>query len=111
VALSHIGRNDLASYKLIASALGNQNAHVRSVALNSLVRMKHGKLAVSTILKLLKTDNANRVLIIETLTALADESTEEIIADAIAAQRYHEDARVRQAVDVALNKLKNNQNR
>jgi HEAT repeat protein len=105
-ALSHIARNDLPSCRLIASALANPEESVRATALRSLARMKHGKLAVRTIIALLKTDTpANRIAAIETLTALADESTEEVIAHAIAALRYHEDESIRRAVDAALNKL------
>jgi HEAT repeat protein len=107
-ALSHIARNDPVMYRLVASSLANEDAHIRGAALRGLSRMKHGKLAVRNILKLLKTDSpANVVAAIETLTALADASTEEVIADAIRAQRYHEAERVRNAVDTALNKLKN----
>jgi hypothetical protein len=36
---------------------------------------------------------------------LADESTEEVIAVAIATQRYDDDENVRKAVEVALNKF------
>ncbi len=109
--LSHIGRKDLSSYKVIATALANRDRKVREVALKGLTRMKHGKLAVARILALLKVDTpANRIVAIETLTVLADESTEEIIADAIAAQRYYDDKEVRRAVETALNKLENKQN-
>jgi hypothetical protein len=108
--LSHIGRNDLPSFKLVLAALSNQDAQIRVIALQGLARMKHGKLAVRKILTLLKTDIPGiRVAAIKVLTVLADESTEEIIAAAIAAQRYHEAEIVRQAVEVALNKLENGQ--
>jgi hypothetical protein len=107
-ALSHIARNDLPSCRLIASALANQNATIRATALRCLPRMKHAKLAVRDVLALLKTDTpANRVAAIETLTALADDSTEEVIAETIVAQRYHEDETVRKAVEAGLNKLQN----
>jgi hypothetical protein len=104
--LSYIARNDLPSCNLIASALANRDFQVRADAMRGLARMKHGKLAVPKILALLKTDiPANRVIAIETLTALADPSTEEMIAETIAAQRYHAEETVRKAVEAALNKL------
>jgi HEAT repeat protein len=104
--LSRIGRRDLASYQIVATALTNQDMKIRSLALRELARMKHGKLAVPRILALLKSDTpANRIVAMETLVALADESSEEIIAAAIAAQRYHDKEEVRQAVAAALNKL------
>ncbi|GEM_PF-4285811 len=107
-ALSHIARNDLAACKLVASALTNKDTTVRYTAVRELARMKHGKLAVPQIIALLKIDiSANRIAAIATLTALSDESTEEVIAAAITAQRYHDDAAVRRAVEVALNKLEN----
>lgn len=110
-ALSHIGQKDLASYRVIASALTNRDALIRAIALRGLPRMKHGKLAVPRILVLLQMDApANRIAAIETLTALVDDSTEEIIAAAIAAQRYHQNEAVRRAVESALNKLENRQN-
>jgi HEAT repeat protein len=108
MALSHIAYNDLAACKLIASALANRDTQVRAAALQGLIRMKHGKLAVPRIIALLKTDtSANRILAIEALAALADESTEEVIAGAIVAQRYHDEEIVRKAVETALNKLAN----
>lgn len=108
--LTHIGKRDLSSYRVIASTLTSRDALVRAIALRELGRMKHGKLAVPRILVLLKLDTpANRIAAIEALTTLADESTEEIIADAIATQRYHGDEAVRRAVEVALNKLENKQ--
>jgi hypothetical protein len=95
----------------MAAALANRDTRVRAVALKGLARMKHGKLAVAKILALLKIDtSANRIAAIETLAVLADESTEEIIAEAIAAQRYYDDKDVRGAVEAALNKLENKQN-
>jgi hypothetical protein len=106
-ALSHIARNDMVAYKLIASALANEDAEIRAAGLRAMSRMKHGKLALRDILKLLKTDTpANQVAAIQALTTLADESTQEIIAAAIAAQRYHDEESVRKAVDTALNKLR-----
>lgn len=106
--LTHIGRKDLSSYRVVATALTNRDARVRAIALRGLPRMKHGKLAVARILALLKHDSpANRIAAIEALAILADESTEEIIVDAIAAQRYHDNEEVRRAVDSALNKLEN----
>jgi HEAT repeat protein len=108
--LSRIGRKDLSSYRVMATALTNRDEQVRAVALRGLARMKHGKLAVSRILALMRIDVPdNRIAAIEALTALADESTEEILADAIAAQRYHDDEKVRRAVESALNKLENKQ--
>ena len=79
--------------------------------MRGLAHMKHGKLAVPKILALLRTETPlNRIAAMETLAALADESTEEIVAEAIAAQRYHKEESVRRAVDAALNKLENKQN-
>jgi HEAT repeat protein len=109
--LSRIGRKDLSSYRVIATALTNRDPEIRAIALRGLARMKHGKLAVPRILVLLRLDTPpNRIAAIETLTALADESTEEILFDAIAAQRYHDDEGVRKAVETALNQLENKQN-
>jgi HEAT repeat protein/phage FluMu protein Com len=109
--LSRIGRKDLSSYRVVASALTHRDPFIRTIALRGLVRMKHGKLAVSRILALLRIDlPVNRIAAIEALVVLADESTEEIIAEAIAAQRYHNDEGVRRAVETALNKLENKQN-
>jgi hypothetical protein len=106
--LGSIARNDLAACNLIASALDNKSPSVRLTALKELPRMKHGKLVVRKIAVLLNTDVAeNRIAAIEALTALADDSTEEILAAAIAGQRYHKDEGVRQAVDIGLNKLQN----
>lgn len=106
--LRAIAKNDLGVYSVIASALGNRNETVRRAALEALPGMKHGKLAVPTIIRLLNTEiTENRIAAIEALTALADESTEEIVAAAIARQRYHKEERVRKAVEVALNKLEN----
>jgi ABC-type uncharacterized transport system auxiliary subunit len=72
--------------------------------------MKHGRLAVRKLLLLLKTDTENQVAVIEALAALADDSTEEVVADAIYRLRYHKDKQVRRAVEVALNKLQNRKN-
>jgi HEAT repeat protein/DNA-directed RNA polymerase subunit RPC12/RpoP len=108
--LTHIGRRDLASYRVIATALNNPDPLIRAIALRGLAHMKHGKLAVPRILILLKLDTpANRIAAMEALATLADQSTEEIIADAITAQRYHHDEAVRRAVEIALNKLENKQ--
>jgi HEAT repeat protein len=105
-ALSHIGKNDLQVCRLVASGLASPHPEVRRASVQGLARMKHGRLAVPSILKLLRTDvPENRIAAIQTLTVLADGSTEEILADAIARQRYHPDERVRRAVDLALNKL------
>ncbi len=109
--LSRIGKKDLSSYRVIATALTNRDPLIRAIALRGLARMKHGKLAVPRILALLKMDiPINRIAAIKALAALADESTEEIIAEAIATQRYHNDASVRRAVETALNKIENKQN-
>jgi HEAT repeat protein len=106
--LSRVGRKDLSSFRVVASALGHRDHYVRTIALRGLARMKHGKLAVARILALLRIDiPVNRVAAIETLVAVADESTEEIIAEAIHAQRYHNDEIVRRAVEAAENKLEN----
>src|SRR5262249_38657843 len=89
--LSHIARNDLQAYKVVASGLANQHEEVRLAALEALSRMKHGNLAVPTILRLLKADSAEiREASIAALTELAEESTEEQITEAIATQRYHD---------------------
>src|SRR5262249_30875539 len=48
--LSHIAKNDRAAYKLIASALTNESAIVRGSAIKALARMKHGSLAVPSLL-------------------------------------------------------------
>jgi HEAT repeat protein len=107
-ALSHIGRRDLSSYRVIATALSNPDASIRATVMRRLGSMKHGKLAVSKLMVLLRTDIPdNRIAAMEALTALADGSTEEIIEAAIAAQRYHNDERVRKAVEAALVKLEN----
>lgn len=109
--LSRIGRKDLFSYRVVATALNNRDPAIRVLALQGLARMKHGKLAVPKILALLRAEvPRNRIAALNTLAELADESTEEIIAEAIASQRYHEDEAVRRAVDAALNKLENKQN-
>lgn len=108
--LAHVGRRDLSSYRVVATVLTSRDAPIRTIALHELARMKHGKLAVPRILVLLKHDTpANRIAAIEALTVLTDESTEEIITDAIAALRYHPDEAVRKAVETALNKLENKQ--
>jgi HEAT repeat protein len=109
--LSRIGRKDLSSYRVVATALNNRDPSIRVIALRGLARMKHGKLAVPKILALLRMETPlNRIAAMEALAALADESTEEIVAEAIAAQRYHNEESVRRAVDAALNKLENKQN-
>jgi HEAT repeat protein len=109
--LGRIGRKDLASYRVIASALTHRDMRVRAVALHEVARMKHGKLAVPRILVLLRQDTpANRIAAMEALAALADESTEEIIDAAIAEQRYHDSEEVRRAVEAARNKLENKHN-
>jgi HEAT repeat protein len=111
-ALARIGRKDLPSCRVVASALGNQDPAIRALALRELVRMKHGKLAAPKVLYLLRSDvPANRIAAIEALVALADESTEEIIAAAINAQRYHSDEAVRRAVEAGLNKLEDDHDR
>lgn len=106
-ALSHIAKNNYAAYKLLASALTNESAIVRASAIRALPRMKHGNQAVPSLLKLLKTDPANLAVTINTLVALADKSTEERIAEAITGFRYHNDEKVRRAVEEGLNKLQN----
>lgn len=109
--MTRIGRRDLFSYRVVFSALNNRDPAVRAVALRGLARMKHGKLAVPKILSILRVETpANRIAALDTLAELADESTEEIIAEAISKQRYHADEDVRRAVDAALNKLENKQN-
>jgi hypothetical protein len=106
--LGSIARNDLAACEVIASALDNKSQAVRQTALKELPRMKHGKLVVNKIILLLNIDVAeNRIAAIEALAALADDSTEEILAVAIAGQRYHKEESVRKAVEVGLNKLQN----
>jgi HEAT repeat protein len=110
--LTHIGRRDLSSCRIIASALGHQDPALRALALRGLARMKHGKLAVAKVLYLLRIDvPANRIAAIETLAALADESTEEVIAAALNAQRYHSDEAVRRSVEAGLNKLEDKHDR
>jgi HEAT repeat protein len=107
--LSYIASNDHRVYKLIVLALSNPGEDVRYSALEALVRMKHARLAVRQIIRRLRTDTPrNRVAAIKALTVLSDPSTEEMVAGAIAGQRYHEDESVRHAVEVALNKLQNN---
>jgi hypothetical protein len=106
-ALSSIGRNDVLSCRLLVTALDNKNPLVRRAAMQTIGNMKHGKLAVKKILALLTVEGAeNRVAAIQALAALADASDEEMIAEAVAAQRYHPQENVRQAVEVALNKMK-----
>jgi HEAT repeat protein len=106
--LGSIARNDIAACDLLAGALDNKSLSVRSTALKELPRMKHGKLVVKKIILLLNIDSSeNRIAAIEALTSLADESTEEILAVAIAGQRYHKEERVRKAVEIGLNKLQN----
>jgi HEAT repeat protein len=84
---------------------------VRRSAIQALARMKHGGLAVHPLIALLNTDtDENRVAAIHTLAAVADKNTEEIIAVAIARQRYHKAEKVRRAVEKALNKLENKRN-
>jgi HEAT repeat protein len=110
--LGSIARNDMVSCRLLATALENKNPDVRRVALQALATMKHGKQFVKKITALLVIDDVadNQVAAIRTLTALADASNEETIAEAIARQRYHKEEKVRQAVEFALNKLKNSKN-
>jgi HEAT repeat protein len=104
--LGRIGKKNLQACRLVASGLNNPDPEVRRLALQALARMKHGRLALPNIIRVMKTDAPeNRVAAIEALTALADGSTEELLAAAIAGQRHHADERVRNAVDVALNKL------
>jgi hypothetical protein len=106
-ALGAIARKDLAGARLVAAALGSGSAEIRHAAIVALRDMKHGKLALRRILALLRVESAaNRAAAIETVAALADESTEEMIAAAVAGQRYHESEAVRRAVEVALNKLR-----
>jgi HEAT repeat protein len=106
--LSHIAKNDRAAFALISSALGHDSAQVRQSAIQALPRMKHGALAVPALLRLLQADTTdNRIAAIQVLVALADKKTEETIAEAISAQRYHKEEKVRRAVDEALNKLEN----
>jgi HEAT repeat protein len=107
--LSHIARNDPSVFRLLVSALDNREAVVRHAALVALPRMKHGRQAVPKIIRVLQFDDLNRVAAIQALAALADESTEDAIRNAIAAQRYHQRAEVRRAVEVALNTLQNKQ--
>lgn len=104
--LSSIARNDLSAYKLIAPALDNPNSDLRHSALEAVAQMKHGRQSRAKILALLKSDiPGNRIAAIAALVALVDESTEEQFSEAIRGQRYHQDAEVRKAVEVALNKL------
>lgn len=106
--LSRIAKNDLAACKIVASALNNSSGEVRRSAIESLRGMKHGGLAVSKLITLLKTEmTTNRIVVIKTLTIIADKKTEEIIAAAIGAQRYHKEESIRKAVEEALNKLEN----
>jgi hypothetical protein len=105
-ALGAIARNDLAAAKIVAAGLNSQAQPGRHAALLALRGMKHGKLAVTRIIALSRTDtDGNRVAAIGTLAALADGSNEEVIAAAINAQRYHPAEPVRRAVALALNKL------
>jgi HEAT repeat protein len=105
--LSLIAKKDRGAYRLVSSALANDSAVVRRSAIQALPRMKHGSLAVPGLIALLKTDPENLTATVESLVLLADQSTEERIADAIASFRYHQSAAVRKAVDEALNnKLK-----
>ena len=87
----------------MASALANEAANVRHSAIQALPRMKHGSQAVPKLLTLLRNDPENLLPTIETLVTLADKSTEERIAEAIATFRYHKSEGVRRAVDEALN--------
>jgi HEAT repeat protein len=109
--LSTIGKNELTVCRLTATALDHRNAEVRLVALKALPRMKHGKLFVERITRFLSKNSTEtpeiRIAAIEALSELADQSTEEILAEAIAGQRYHKDERVRKAVEVGLNKIEN----
>src|SRR5437588_5909336 len=106
--LSYIAKNDMASYKLIASALDNGSEHVRLSAVQSVARMKHGPLAIKKLITLIKTDTTkNRIAAIHTLSVIADKSTEEMVTAAIAGQRYHAEESIRKAVEEALNKLEN----
>jgi len=109
--LSAIAKNDPSIARLIRSALDNADSSVRYSALQALGGMKHGRLAISKIIKLIKNDNAeNRIAGIRVLANLVDESTEEIVTDAITDQRYHEVEGVRKAVEEALNKIQNKRN-
>lgn len=105
--LSYIARADPWVYRQTAAALDNRDPEVRRVAVNALTRLKHGRQAVTKIIAILKYDEANRIPAIEALSVLADQSTEDAIREAIAAQRYHPREEVRRAVEVALNKLQN----
>jgi hypothetical protein len=106
--LSHIAKSDLVACSMIASALDNLDQDVRKTALEALARMKHGGLATLKMVSLLAKDTpSNRIVAIKALTAVADRKNEEVIAVAIAAQRYHDDEAVRKAVEEGLNKLQN----
>jgi HEAT repeat protein len=108
IVLARIAGKDLAACKLIASALSNPDPGVRRVAIDLLAEMKHGALAISRIISLLKSDHDdNRLAAIKTLVALADKSTEEIITAAVTDQRLDKNGKIRDAVDDALNKLQN----
>jgi HEAT repeat protein len=109
--LGAIAKNDLSTAKLIISALNNTDRSVRHSSLQVLGGMKHGRLATSKIMKLIKTDYPdNRIAGIRALADLVDPSNEEIVTDAIAGQRYHEEESVRKAVEEALNKIQNKRN-
>jgi HEAT repeat protein len=110
--LSGIAKNDLETYKLVDSALDNLSEGVRLSAIRAVGRMKHGRRSIPKILNLIAFDStSNRLAAIETVVAMADESTEEVIATAIAGQRYHHDERIRKAVEIALNKLQQKKDR
>jgi len=105
--LGAIARKDLAAARIITSELASQSPVVRRAALVALRDMKHGRLAVRHIIPMLRVEgDANRAAAVETLAALADESNEEIVAAAIAGQRYHDSETVRRAVELALNKIR-----
>ena len=92
----------IASEELIASALHNQDLGLRHTAIVALARMKHGRLALKRLLLLVKTDEPDiRVAAIQTLVALVEASTEEIVTEAITTQRYHPEEKVRKAVETA----------
>jgi hypothetical protein len=108
ITLSHVARNNLQAFKLVATGLDNSDTSIRFTTLQAVSRMKHGPTVVNKIVKLLKTDAPYiRSAAMEALTTLVDDSNEELITEAISSQRYHEDASVRRAVEIAMNKLQN----
>lgn len=104
--LAAISPNDITVYRYLATALDNPDVDIRANAIQALMRMKHRVNAVPRLLGLLKADPPTRILVVQALAILADSSNEEVIEAGISKYRYDEKPEVRQAVEKAMNDLK-----